>query len=351
MKKILLLYNNRSEECVTGGQVYEKFMYTCMRGYAEYEVEHYNIIQKRSFLKKLMSPITNLKYISLCKKYDLIILNSVNGWYFTLLAYILRLIFHKEVAIIHHHFLFMEFEGIKRLVYKHLETTFLRSSSFIVTVSPYIHDLCKEKFRNHNIRLWTIPFAKQTVEITKARKKEELLYMGTIEPRKGLTYLMDALKILQLKDIRYHLNMVGKVKDHAYYDRLKTEVDNNGLNVDFLGYVSDDEKDQILKHASIFVFPSLLEGFGMVLCEVMKYGLPIVCFDNSAMPYTVKSGYNGYTVENKNPEKMAEAIELILTDETIRSQLIKGCHESVSKLMDHEQYRRLLRSELKHILQ
>lgn len=64
----------------------------------------------------------------------------------------------------------------------------------------------------------------------------------------------------------------------------------NGLEdvVSFSGRVSDEELRNYYSKAYCFVLPSLLEGYGMVLIEAMSYGLPVIAFNNSAIPFTLR---------------------------------------------------------------
>lgn len=351
MRRILILYNNWSGKCVTGGQFYEEYMYQCMVENPEIEVERFSINRKKSFTNKLFSPISNLKCFSKCTKFDLVIFNSVVGWYFIPLVILLRLFSKTKVAIVHHHFLYLEFTGIKRFFYKNLESSFLKLSNYIITVSPYIQELCNNKFNNKNIRIWPIPFSDKIYEVTPNQKKEgSLIYIGTIEPRKGLVYLMQALSILKKQNIKFTLQIVGKIRDQKYYDELKKIIDKNELNVNFSGFVDESKKNQLLKESEVFVFPSLLEGYGMVLREVMSYGLPIVCFNNSAMPYLVKDKINGILVENKNSKEMAEAISSILTDNELQASLSKGAYKTTKETITPKEYKILLSSELRNMI-
>ncbi len=351
MKKILILYDHRSEKCVTGGQFYEEQMYQCMLKEPDIEVERHSINRGRTFITKLLSPILNLKYLSRCRKYDLVIFNSVEGWYFIPLLLILSFFSKTKIAIIHHHFVYMEFSGIKKLFYKSLESSFLRLSNYIITVSPYIQDLCKKKFVRKNVRIWPIPFSDKIIEVAPEIKKEgSLIYIGTIEHRKGLMYLIKSLLVLNKIKVPYHLNIIGSIKDPSYYEKLVSEIKQNNLNVTFHGFVDLETKDKLLRESQIFVFPSILEGYGMVLREVMAYGLPIVCFNNSAMPYLVKNNINGILVENKNSYEMAQAIVSILKNRCLYNYLSKGAYETTRETITPDKYKEILSSELHSII-
>lgn len=348
MKSILILYSKFDGKCTTGGQVYEENMYNCMIENPDIEVERFGINRDNSFFNKLFSPVLNLTFIRKCRKHNIVIFNSSKHWHFIPLSFLLSLFSNTRVMIIHHHFMHLEFSGFSRLFYQIIENLFLKTANHIITVSPYIYDICKKKFRKHDVRLWPIPFSHELIkQSNKTEDSNNLIYIGTIEPRKGLIYLLQSLTIIKQKGFNFKLDIIGKIKNQRYYDELCTYIKANDLNVKFHGFVKSLEKDQMLKEASIFVFPSLLEGYGMVLSEVMAFGLPIVCFNNSAMPYLVKTGKNGIVVANKDYRQMAEAISSILIDPNLRRQLSEGSYSCAKKTITYNEYKTLLKEELK----
>lgn len=107
-----------------------------------------------------------------------------------------------------------------------------------------------------------------------------ILHIGTIEPRKNIQQLVDAYTLLP-DSIRkqYSLVLAGgvgwKVKDVIEsIDKYNCKNEKNPIVL--TGYISDDEKDCLYRHASLFVIPSLYEGFGMPLTEAMSYKLPCI---------------------------------------------------------------------------
>ena len=168
-----------------------------------------------------------------------------------------------------------------------------------------------------------------------------LLYVGTIEQRKGIKYLIEALSQIPkelLKVVR--LTIVGKAISEDYYNEVKRAIDHYHLmdNVDLKVRVSDKELDALYRTSMIFVFPSLLEGFGMVMIEAMRYGLPVIAFNNSAMPYVVKPYENGILVPNKDTTKFCEAISALLTNKDLYSKLSLGAEASLVSINSFEDF-------------
>ena len=113
--------------------------------------------------------------------------------------------------------------------------------------------------------------------------------------------LLKAVEILVKEKSMDHLtlNIVGdNVRERGLYQDLKDYSDKAGLGdkVTFRGRVEERELKDLYMASRIFVFPSLWEGFGMVLAEAASFGLPIVTTDAGAIPYLIKDGINGLLI-------------------------------------------------------
>jgi len=78
----------------------------------------------------------------------------------------------------------------------------------------------------------------------------------------------------------------------------------------------------------------------MVLVEAMSYGLPVIAFDNSAVPYTVKDGLNGLLVKNNSVEDLKHAMKRLLVDEGLRNRLSIGALEYYKTTRIYEDWNR-----------
>lgn len=145
-----------------------------------------------------------------------------------------------------------------------------------------------------------------------------ILFVGTIEPRKNIEGLIRAFNIANLNE--YKLVIVG-VKGW-FYEGVFELVKELGLSekVIFLGYVADDLLPQIYKNASLFVFPSFYEGFGLPPLEAMQYGVPVV-----ASRVNEVLGESAYFIDPYKPEDVAEGIKDILENKELYNDLlVKG---------------------------
>ena len=98
-------------------------------------------------------------------------------------------------------------------------------------------------------------------------------------------------------------------------------------DIDVLGYVEDEEKDDLYRRASAFVFPSAYEGFGLPVLEAMAHRCPVVAYDNSSIPEV--AGDAAVLVAEPGPAPLAGAIGSLLDDPQRRSALVAAGVERV----------------------
>ena len=156
----------------------------------------------------------------------------------------------------------------------------------------------------------------------KNNKKVEILFVGTVQKRKGIIYLVESLNYLRNKD--YHLNIAGDLTfDTDYVKMLNKYIKENQLSefVSFLGPLSEKELHKQYLKADFFVLPSLHEGYGMSVVEAMKYGLPVIVTNVSALPYIVKDKINGMLVPPENSGAIAKAIDFMIENPGERQRM------------------------------
>ena len=291
--------------------------------------------------RKLISPFIELKRLSLFKKGSLVFWGDTSYKHHFLLA-IIAVIFKKiHSSIIIHHFSYLGENGLKR--YMMIIPQFLYISMFddIIVPSPYTFDIAKKLFPRKTIYYIPLPF-KHDFNISNEYKYGNLLYVGTIDRRKGLNYLIDALGLILNKrpDFNFILNLVGKITDQTFYQELSVKINKLGIEnkVFFLGRVSDEQLAECYQKAELFVFPSLLEGYGIVLVEAMSKGLPIIAFNNSAIPYSITDGENGLLAKNKDSQSLADKLMEIYGNIPYRHQLQKGMKGTINRLKTKEDF-------------
>ena len=147
------------------------------------------------------------------------------------------------------------------------------------------------------------------------------LYVGNAYPHKNLERLLQVFRSLREKGLEAQLVLVGKMD--YFYGRLKREAEAAGLlrdgDVVFYGFAPEDELAELYRRARAYVFPSLLEGFGLPPLEAMRYGTPVAASGSSCLPEILGDAATYFDPER--PEDIARAMTEIFTDETLRAKL------------------------------
>jgi len=145
---------------------------------------------------------------------------------------------------------------------------------------------------------------------------EYILYAGTLEPRKNVPALVRAFHALKReRHIPHRLVLAGK--KGWLYDEIFAEVSTLGLDADviFTGYVPDEDLPLLYNGASLFVYPSLYEGFGLPPLEAMACGCPVITSDISSLPEVV--GDAGVMINPRSCDDLAGAIARVLEDSNL----------------------------------
>ncbi|WP_294886251.1 MULTISPECIES: glycosyltransferase family 1 protein [unclassified Sulfurimonas] len=150
--------------------------------------------------------------------------------------------------------------------------------------------------------------------------KKYILSVGSIEPRKNLLGLLKAYNLLndEIK-AEYKLVLVGF---KGWENREIMEiVNNNKDNIHYLGFVSDEELAKVYNLASLFVFASFYEGFGLPPLEAMACGTPVVCSNLTSMPEICLDA--AIYCDAYDADDISKKIEIVLKDDTLKEELIK----------------------------
>ncbi len=146
-----------------------------------------------------------------------------------------------------------------------------------------------------------------------------VLYVGVAYPHKNLERLLLAWQLFE-KNYDSDVQMVLVGKRNFFYERLlASEAFRGCRRVVYLGFVSDEELSEVYHGASLYVFPSLYEGFGLPPLEAMTNGVPVVSSNRSCLPEIL--GEAALYFDPENIAQMAEAMYHGLHDEELREQL------------------------------
>ncbi len=160
-------------------------------------------------------------------------------------------------------------------------------------------------------------------------KKPYLLYVGNAYPHKNLERLLQAFKIV--KNQRHDLSLVLVGKIDYFYQRLQELSQELGLvgKIIFAGQVSDQDLKWLYQNSLAYIFPSLLEGFGLPGLEAMAQGLPVISSDRGPLPEIYGSAAVYFNPEDI--EEMALVIVKTVSDRALREKLSQLGQEQAKK--------------------
>lgn len=147
---------------------------------------------------------------------------------------------------------------------------------------------------------------------------KEILYLGRLEKRKGVDYLLQAYARLRESHDDVRLVIAGSGVKRKSLEKTVTQYEMP--DVSFIGFVPEDEKVELIAKADIYCSPALYgESFGIVLLEAMAVGTPVVAGNNSGYASVMTERGRISLVNPKSTEDFAQRLELLLYDREIRN--------------------------------
>lgn len=227
------------------------------------------------------------------------------------------------------------------------ERQVLRVADRIIAATPAEQAQLRWLYRADPSKITVIPPGVDTshfypIPVDEAREaaglphgERTILFVGRIEPLKGVDTLIQAATRLRLRDISaehpVNLVIVGGNPEavgedtSAEMDRLQSLT--RALCMDrmvvFLGQRDQDKLPYYYSAAEVVVMPSHYESFGMVALEAMACGTPVVASQVGGLAFLIKDGETGFVVPDREPESLAERLSQLLGDEALRLRMGK----------------------------
>jgi len=218
----------------------------------------------------------------------------------------------------------------------------VKNASQIFVVSENTQKDLLKRFKYPQSRIAMVPCAPsdffrqpaKTEDLVKFRQKYKLpekfiLAVGTLEPRKNFGTLIKSFVLIKAKLPDSKLVIVGK--KGWKYSHIEEKLKEFKLQDDviFPGYLEDEDLKKMYTLATVFVFPSLYEGFGIPPLEAMACGCPVVSSNVASLPEVV--GDAGILIEPKNARKIADSVVSLIENDQIRNMLIERGLRRVEK--------------------
>lgn len=154
------------------------------------------------------------------------------------------------------------------------------------------------------------------------KNSKQLLYVGKLEERRNLYFLVDVFRKLQKQNSEIKFMIIGngeKEYKEKFLEFIKEEIENGSIV-----YHEKAPQTELVKYyqeASFFMLASRYEIFGMVLLEAMYFGSPVISSVNGGSCTLIQNGYNGFVMEDFNSDKWADCIWDSMQNESVLEEM------------------------------
>lgn len=212
----------------------------------------------------------------------------------------------------------------KQLVGRFVFLCLAHKSRFIITPSDFTRQEYLKRYRISSKKVITTHLAADTDSHTPEKMdlpyKKFIMYVGQQSDYKNIHRLVQAHQQLLRVQPDLGLILVGGINDMAILNQAWVEK-NNYQNVLFTGYISDEKLAWLYQHTAAYVFPSLMEGFGLPGLEAMSQGAPVVSSNTTSLPEVY--GEAAHYFDPMSVDDMANKISDVMNDEGLRATLVK----------------------------
>lgn len=231
-----------------------------------------------------------------------------------------------------------------------LERDALALARRVIASSPFTKRLLVDEFAvSPSIITVAVPGTERAARAHGTGNPLQLLSVGSITPRKGFTFLVEALA--PLVDFDWHLTIAGPLdRDANEVAAVKAAIASHGLDhrIELVGALDHPQLASLYSAADIFVLPSLFEGFGMVLTEAMARGLPIVCTWGGAAAETVPDEV-AIKVPPAASKPLSAALHQVISDPGLRRRLGDAAWHAAQQLPDWDQTAKIIGSVIREV--
>lgn len=197
-----------------------------------------------------------------------------------------------------------------------------RTTPFIAVSESTAHDLIDMGVEPRRIHVIYNGIPLNTRAGAVARQKDLVVYVGRIKRYKSIDHFLQAAALVSAQR-SICIRVVG---DGDALPGLKDIARQLNIDVQFTGFVSEDEKYRIYRQARMAVQPSIKEGWGLTALEAQSCGTPVICADSPGLHEAVNHGQTGFLYPYGDIEQCAFHIKALLDDDTLWNTLSNGAY-------------------------
>lgn len=188
----------------------------------------------------------------------------------------------------------------------------------------------KNEWKSKNVQVIPNPLPFFPSEISTLQNKR-VIAVGKQSYQKGFDRLLNAWSLLDPEFQDWQLHIYGKLDESL---GLEKQVQNLKIEDQVFFHPPEKKIEEKYAESSIFVLSSRYEGFGMVLIEAMSFGIPCVSFDCNYGPSDIiRNNEDGFLVTNGNEKELAEKLQLLMKDETLRQEMGEKARKNVQRFL------------------
>jgi glycosyltransferase involved in cell wall biosynthesis len=161
----------------------------------------------------------------------------------------------------------------------------------------------------------------KTIETAPATRRPVFLYVGSISPRKGWNYLLDAAQLLVSRGIREFSVVFAGAGEQE--NELRAAIKQRQLDgiVCQIGAVAYDQLGSYYQAADVFVSPSRADTWGVAVLEAMAFGKPVLCSKYAGARQMITSGESGFIFDPFNPQELADYMTKFIQDPGLSARM------------------------------
>lgn len=244
---------------------------------------------------------------------------------------------------------------VVRWLVRFCEDYLLKHADIVLVNSQYTADLARRRSKEDRpiviappgVQVQPIPSEGTSADGVEVHGPIKLLFVGECVPVKGLKHLIEALSML--KDVNIHLDVAGAfARQDPYFRQIERIIEVNNLKerITFFGFVERPILERLYRQGTIFVCPSLSEGYGIALAEAIAHGLPIIATRAGAITELVADNVNALLVNPGDSHALATAIARLAADHCLRDAIKKANIKKAATLPTWDDLHQILKTEL-----
>jgi glycosyltransferase involved in cell wall biosynthesis len=215
---------------------------------------------------------------------------------------------------------------LKQVYIRRLIARSVRVADHVITVSKHTKSDIVDEFGVSASKVSVIPLGPGS-GLVETRGEPPfvtpyVLFVGSVRRHKNAEILIDSYQRYRQQSEKGLLLVIAGSTHDSYQPELESHIDDRyRQDIHFLGHVEDEMVARLYKHARVFVYPSLYEGFGLPPLEAMGYGTPVIASDRASIPEVV--GDAGKYFDPTNSEELTEVLSSVVENEELRRRLVR----------------------------